>query len=192
MGRAVSAEGDRESEARTDRMPARQWSRLGRGLPGVSPRIRANGSAACGCWPSIGLQNSYDRGHRPSAPVPRGFIVESVACEDSATPMAVRCASKASACPECGVSSERVHSRYRRQLADLSMAGRLVRLVLLARRLFCDERLCGRRVFTERFEADVLAPRARRTERLDPIVHHLGLALGGRPAATRSGFARVG
>jgi transposase len=33
----------------------------------------------------------------------------------------------------------------------------------------------------------VLAPSARRTARLDSIVHHLGLALGGRPAA---GFAK--
>jgi len=47
--------------------------------------------------------------------------------------------------------------------------------------------LCGRRIFAERFEEDVLAPWARRTARLDHIVHHLGLALGGRPAAS---FAR--
>jgi hypothetical protein len=40
-----------------------------------------------------------------------------------------------------------------------------------------------RRIFTERFGADVLAPWARRTARLDHIVHHLALALGGRPAA---------
>jgi transposase len=32
-----------------------------------------------------------------------------------------------------------------------------------------------------------LAPSARRTTRLDTVVHHLGLALGGRPAA---GFAK--
>jgi hypothetical protein len=35
----------------------------------------------------------------------------------------------------------------------------------------------------------VLEPWARRTARLDQIVHHLGLALGGRPAAS---FARTG
>jgi transposase len=59
-----------------------------------------------------------------------------------------------------------------------------VRLVVAARRFYCDAVLCGRRIFTERFEAEVLAPWARRTARLDHIVHHLGLALGGRPAAT--------
>ena len=60
-------------------------------------------------------------------------------------------------------------------------------VVVLARRYYCDAVLCGRRVFTERFDADVLEPWARRTARLDHIVHHLGLALGGRPAAS---FAR--
>src|ERR1700744_4615168 len=48
-------------------------------------------------------------------------------------------------------------------------------------------RLVRRQIFTERFTEGVLAPSARRTARLDSIVHHLGLALGGRPAA---GFAK--
>jgi hypothetical protein len=43
--------------------------------------------------------------------------------------------------------------------------------------------------FNERFDADILAPWARRTARLDHIVHHLALALGGRPAA--SSFHRL-
>ena len=83
--------------------------------------------------------------------------------------------------------SRRVHSRYERRLADLPMAGKPVRLVVAARRFFCDAVACGRRIFAERFDMSVLAPWARRTSRLDDIVHHLGLALGGRPAAS---FAR--
>jgi hypothetical protein len=47
--------------------------------------------------------------------------------------------------------------------------------------------LCRRRIFAERFQHDVVAERSRRTSRLEHIVHHLGLALGGRPAA---GFAK--
>jgi transposase len=42
-------------------------------------------------------------------------------------------------------------------------------------------------MFAERFDKAVLADRARRTGRLEGLVHHLGLALGGRPGA---GFAR--
>jgi hypothetical protein len=39
----------------------------------------------------------------------------------------------------------------------------------------------------DRFGDDVLPTRSRRSARLECIVHHLGLALGGRPAA---GFAK--
>ena len=38
--------------------------------------------------------------------------------------------------------------------------------------------------FAKRFGDDVLPTRSRRTARLEYIVHHLGLALGGRPAAS--------
>ncbi|MGY4412401.1 transposase [Bradyrhizobium sp. LB7.1] len=65
--------------------------------------------------------------------------------------------------------------------------GRPVRLVVVARRFRCVTVMCGRRIFTERFDDGALAPWARRTARLDLLVHHLGLALGGRPAAS---FAR--
>src|SRR5271163_3205313 len=103
------------------------------------------------------------------------------------TVITVRYSSRVSPCPGCGASSERVHSRYLRRLTDLPLAGRPVRLVVVARRFRCDAVLCGRRIFTERFNEGLLAPWARRTGRLDYVVHHLGLALGGRPAAS---FAR--
>jgi transposase len=80
-----------------------------------------------------------------------------------------------------------VHSHYRRRATDLPLSGRIVQLVVIARRFRCDAVLCGLQIFTERFADGVLAPSARRTRRLDCIVHHLGLALGGRPAA---GFAK--
>ena len=86
----------------------------------------------------------------------------------------------------CGTRSARVHSRYHRRVTDLPIAGRALRRLVVARRFYCDAVMGGRRIFAERF-ADLLAPRARRTARLDHIVHHLGLALGGRPAAS---FAR--
>ncbi|MFN3834659.1 MAG: ISL3 family transposase [Glycocaulis sp.] len=120
---------------------------------------------------------------RPSALVPRGFIVEAAVCDGTGVRMTVRHAGSSCACPACGTCSSRIHSRYRRRLADLPIAGLPVRLEVLARRFHCNAPCCGRRIFTERFEPDVLAPRARRTARLDRVLHHLGLALGGRPAA---------
>ena len=121
---------------------------------------------------------------RPSALVPRGFAVDDAACDAAGLLIIVRAANKTSACPERGSICTRVHSRYRRRLADLPMAGKPLRLVVLARRFHCDATLCGRRIFAERFDAAVLAPWGRRTARLDHIIHHLGLALGGRPAAS--------
>jgi transposase len=124
---------------------------------------------------------------RPSTLVPRGFVMENAALEGATAVIVVRPTSTASECPGCGARSARIHSRYHRRLADLPIAGRPVRLLVKARRFYCDAVLCGRRIFTERFDDGLLAPWARRTVRLDYIVHHLGLALGGRPAAS---FAR--
>jgi hypothetical protein len=121
---------------------------------------------------------------RPSSLVPRGFVVAGATSEAGATLITVRPMSMASACPSCGTRSGRIHSRYRRRLSDLPLAGKPVRLVVLVRRFHCDAVLCGRRIFAERFDENVLAPWARRTARLDDIVHHLGLVLGGRPAAS--------
>jgi transposase len=124
---------------------------------------------------------------RPSDFVPRGFHVESAADDGAMIVITVRPTSKTGRCLDCSAIATRVHSHYHRSLADLPLAGRQVRLVVVARRFRCDAASCRRAIFAERFNADVLAPRARRTARLDCLVHHLGLALGGRPAAS---FAR--
>jgi transposase len=124
--------------------------------------------------------------HRSSL-VPRGFVVESAYYEGDKAIVVVRASGSIGLCPSCGTVSRRVHSRYRRRVTDLPLAGRIVQLLVIARRFRCDAVLCGRQIFTERFAEGILAPSARRTARLDSIVHHLGLALGGRPAA---GFAK--
>jgi len=124
--------------------------------------------------------------HRSSL-VPRGFVVESAYYEGDEAIVVVRTAGSVGLCPSCGAASRRVHSHYRRRVTDLPLSGRVVQLIVIARRFRCDAVLCGRQIFTERFAEGVLAPSARRTARLDAIVHHLGLALGGRPAA---GFAK--
>lgn len=115
---------------------------------------------------------------RSSTLVPRGLALERVALEGGEAVIVVRAESRASVCPGCGASSDRVHSRYRRRLADLPIAGHPVQLVVNARRFYCTAVLCGRRIFAERFDRGLLAPWARRTSRLDHIVHHLGNRLG--------------
>lgn len=114
---------------------------------------------------------------------PAGFVVEHAEIRTEGVFLDVRVAAVSAACPCCGASSRRVQSRYLRQAADLPIAGRRVVLRVTVRRFWCDAVLCRRRIFAERFGADTLAPLSRRTGRLETIVHHLGLALGGRPAA---------
>ena len=97
--------------------------------------------------------------------------------------MVVQAKSQTSRCPDCGADTSRVHSRYSRQLGDLPLAGRPVRLILMARRFRCSMSTCKRQIFTERFNNGEVSPWARRTARLDVLVFHLGLALGGLPGA---------
>lgn len=82
------------------------------------------------------------------------------------------------ACPLCGRSSARPHSRYVRRLADLPCQDRPVRLHVEVRRFFCNNVDCRRRIFAERLP-DVAAVYARTTVRLDKAHCHIGLALGG-------------
>jgi transposase len=116
--------------------------------------------------------------------VPRGFVVESAVKDDDGFVIAIRGAASVCPCPACGGVCDRVHSQYRRRLADLPAGGVRIALILRTRRFFCDAKACARRIFAERFEA--VEPRARRTSRLDDVVHCLAIALGGRPAASLS------
>ena len=86
------------------------------------------------------------------------------------------------ACPKCGHVSTRVHSKYRRTLADLPWHGLRVRLDVHVRRFFCDVPGCRRRIFTERLPKTA-APYARRTARATSALEVIGLALGGRAGA---------
>ncbi len=114
---------------------------------------------------------------------PTGFVVEHAKICMDCVFLDVRSAAVSATCPCCGTNSRRVQSRYLRQAADLPIAGHHVVLKVTVRRFWCEAVLCRRRIFAERFGDDVLAPLSRRTGRLETIVHHLGLALGGRPAA---------
>ena len=81
-------------------------------------------------------------------------------------------------CPLCHRRSARIHSRYVRQVADLPWIGCAVRLELHVRRFFRTNQECTCQIFPERLPA-VVAPYARRTNRLTDVFVLLGFALGG-------------
>jgi transposase len=119
----------------------------------------------------------------PSSVVPAGFIVHDIVSQAGRTTVVVRHGSECGVCPSCAAPSRSVHSHYRRSAMDLPLCGRRVGLSVIARRFRCAAVLCERQIFTERFAGGVLAPSARRSARLETVVHHLGLALGGRPGS---------
>ena len=121
---------------------------------------------------------------RISTLVPSGLVVESVSDSSDLISLAVRSQALMAKCPLCGAASRRIHSRYVRRVADLPCAGRRICLRVTARRFVCEVPHCRRRIFAERFGDGIVPLRSRRTARLECIVHHLGLALGGRPAAS--------
>ena len=123
-------------------------------------------------------------GFQISSLVPSGLVFDGVSDSMDSLILAVRSEAAEARCPLCATASSRIHSRYVRHVADLPSAGRKVRLRLLTRRFTCEVPHCRRRIFAERFGEDVVPLRRRRTARLEHIVHHLGLALGGRPAAS--------
>ncbi len=91
----------------------------------------------------------------------------------------------AAPCPECGVESGRVHSRYRRTASDLSWCGSPVKLVVHSRKLFCDNTACPKRIFAERFPG-ALDPFARQTERLKSRLLELVHSSNGEMASRMS------
>jgi transposase len=86
------------------------------------------------------------------------------------------------ACPRCGASSDRVHSQYRRTVADLPCQDRPVALRLRVRRFRCVDPACPQAIFCERLPG-LLDAHARATARLTDAHRAVGLALGGEAGA---------
>lgn len=119
--------------------------------------------------------------------LPAGLHADQIELSGNMVRSHAHSADTAAACPRCGTVSRHVHSRYRRRLADLPAHGRSVELVLLVRRFRCRAMCCSASMFAERLPPAVARPHARRTSRLQGLVRHLGLALGGRPAQALAG-----
>ena len=112
-------------------------------------------------------------------PLPKGMLIEEVQATETSLSLMVRATHPTSCCPLCGKGSSSIHSHYQRRLSDASCVGRQVQLTLIVRRFYCRNRLCGRKVFTERIPRFV-NPWARITIRLSEHLQAVGLATSGR------------
>jgi len=113
--------------------------------------------------------------------LPEGLDLEGLSIEAGHVSISVSSGAMRCLCPVCGRGSSRVHSRYSRAVSDLPWHGISVDLEVRARRFFCDEASCERKIFCERLE-DVAA-RARKTDRLEEALLAIALELGGRAGA---------
>lgn len=85
-------------------------------------------------------------------------------------------------CAGCGQLSDWCHSRYVRRLADVTLAGRPVRIDLSVRRLYCENVTCPKVTFAEQI-AGLTTRYQRRTPQLQGLVEDVGVVLAGRGGA---------
>ncbi|WP_327732927.1 ISL3 family transposase [Streptomyces nojiriensis] len=119
-----------------------------------------------------------------------GVVVDGVEVDENAVAIDVHAGQRAVTCPACGMAALRVHSTYRRRLADRPIGGRRVVLRLMVRRFFCDNAACKRRTVAEQVE-HLTTPHQRRTVAVARIVQAIGLAVGGRADARLADYLPV-
>jgi transposase len=108
----------------------------------------------------------------------RGLRIDHLCAESTDITIVAVTTARTARCPLCHHHGHRVHSRYRRRVADLPCAGRAVALIIHARRFFCPTTDCPRKTFRERLPA-LVAPGARRSHGLRAALEAIGFALGG-------------
>jgi len=83
-------------------------------------------------------------------------------------------------CPDCGQPSNSRHSKYIRQLWDLPVQGRMLRLRIQLSRWRCRNACCKRKIFCQRL-SQVARCHARETQRFGQMLEQIAYALGGQP-----------
>ncbi|MER5218752.1 transposase family protein, partial [Streptomyces sp. NPDC002838] len=109
-------------------------------------------------------------------------FAEATVCDTGAVIVRAHGRAREGNCLSCGRPSSRVHDRYRRQLQDVPLAARPVRIVLEVRRFVCVNTECGQRTFAEQIPG-FTSPFARCTDRLGALLNVIALALAGRAGA---------
>jgi transposase len=100
--------------------------------------------------------------------------------------ISLRAASASARCPDRAAPSPHVHSRYARTIRDLPSRGKATILRLTARKFFCRNPDCPRRVFCERLP-DLVPRYARSTARLTEARRAIAFAPGGEAGSRLAG-----
>lgn len=103
------------------------------------------------------------------------FVVENTEYDSRYVVIILKSKLSSSNCPCCGQKSSRKHSKYLRTLLDLLMIDKYTQLKLVARRFYCDNDDCSRKIFSEQFGGFV-GRYNRITERLANYLVKIGLS----------------
>ncbi|NEW84323.1 MAG: ISL3 family transposase [Mariniphaga sp.] len=85
-------------------------------------------------------------------------------------------------CPGCTSKSKRVHSSYVRRLKDLPASSCTVSIHFTARKFFCSNPACEKKIFTEQPDPEI-SPYSRMTNRTQVILRDLFLEVSAKKGA---------
>jgi len=106
-------------------------------------------------------------------------VVDDICRVDGVMRISAHPTARAARCIRCGQVSRRVHSSYRRRLADLPVAGQQTVLWLRVRRFFCDRVDCSTGTFVEQVPG-LTQRHWQRSAGLQDALASIALALAGR------------
>jgi transposase len=89
-------------------------------------------------------------------PVTPGLVLNGICYGEKQLTLSLTSSHPVAHCPVCLSSSQRIHSRYGRKVADLPWADKRILLELHVRRFFCDIANCKRRVFLKDYILQLL------------------------------------
>ena len=107
-------------------------------------------------------------------PLTPGLVLNGITYGEKQLTLSLTSSHPMAPCPFYHNSSQRIHSRYDRKVADLPWANKRILLELHVRRFFCEGKDCKRKVFCERRHPSITAY-ARRTTRLEEYLQTLAL-----------------
>jgi len=119
-----------------------------------------------------------------------GVTISEVHINDPEVRIMAKIKAKSGICPQCGKMSKSVHSLYHRTLQDLAMGSNRVNIKLTARKLFCKNTLCSKKIFSQQLTCG-LVRYSRRTTRANHQLTQLSLETSARKSSCLSKLIRV-
>ena len=74
-------------------------------------------------------------------------------------------------CPNCGLKTSSIHSKYRTSFYDLPIQGKPVLIILTKLKYICRNRKCSTKTFT--ISTDFISPKGKKTKRLIKAIVNL-------------------